>query len=402
MKTEGSLVLPAKADPQDEGIGPILLNESTIPITNDATELMHENRFFRINVSMTILAVIALVAAMYLAQTFFLPLLLGILASYTLSPIVDFLNKYYIPRAIGAALVLVALIGAVTWLAISLSSDAQTMIEKLPDATRKLRQHLSDIRPLNQSALQNMQEAATQLEGAAADASNKLDTQSVAIHASEPNTWLHDYALKQALLLFSVVAQAPIVLLITYFLLASGEHFRRKLIQLVGPSMARKKDALRILEEIDLQIQLYLLSMLVACSLVGIGTWLGFKALGMEQPGIWGAIAGALQFIPYLGPAITAVASGIASFLQFGSLLTALATSSVALLMSAAIGLAFTTWLQSRFAHINAAVLFIALLFFAWLWGVWGLFLGAPLVAIIKVICDRVDSLNPIGDLLGR
>ena len=142
--------------------------------------------------------------------------------------------------------------------------------------------------------------------------------------------------------------------------------------------------------------------MVVASSLVGVATWLGFKALGMEQAGIWGVIAGLLQFIPYLGPAITAISSGIASFLQFGSLLSALATASVALLISAAIGLAFTTWLQSRFAHLNAAVLFIALLFFAWLWGVWGLLLGAPIVAIIKVICDRVEPLNAIGDLLGR
>jgi predicted PurR-regulated permease PerM len=184
--------------------------------------------------------------------------------------------------------------------------------------------------------------------------------------------------------------------------LAAGAHFRRKLIQLVGPSLTHKKDAMNMLDEIDMQVQLYLLSMVVASSLVGIMTWLGFEALGMEQAGIWGLIAGLLQFIPYLGPVITALTSGIASFLQSGSILNALETSSVVLLMSAAIGLAFTTWLQSLFVHLNAAVLFIALLFFAWLWGICGLLLGAPLVAILKVICDRVDSLKPVGALLGR
>jgi predicted PurR-regulated permease PerM len=348
------------------------------------------------------LAIIAVVVAMYLAQAFFLPLLIGILASYSLSPLVDFMHRCHIPRAIGAALVVTVLIGALSWLALSLSSEATSMIEKLPDATRKLRQHLSEIRPLNQSALQNVQEAAKQLEGAASDASLKHDAQAASIHDGGPASWLNDLVLRQSLLLFSVVAQAPIVLLITYFFLASGAHFRRKLIVFVGPSMERKKETERMLDEIDRQIQLYLLSMLVASLLVGICTWLGFKLLGMEQAGIWGVIAGLLQFIPYLGPAITALSGGIASFLQFGSILNALETASVALLISSAIGLAFTTRLQSRFAHINAAVLFIALLFFAWLWGVWGLLLGAPLVAIFKVICDRVVPLNSIGELLGR
>jgi predicted PurR-regulated permease PerM len=92
----------------------------------------------------------------------------------------------------------------------------------------------------------------------------------------------------------------------------------------------------------------------------------------------------------------------MAAFLQFGSLLNALAVTGVVLLVTGAIGSVFMPWLQSRFAGVNAAVLFISLLFFGWLWGAWGLLLGAPLVAIIKVICDRVESLNPIGELLGR
>jgi len=99
---------------------------------------------------------------------------------------------------------------------------------------------------------------------------------------------------------------------------------------------------------------------------------------------------------------LIALASGVAAFLQFGSAVHALAIAGVSLLIAGVIGLVFLTWLQSRFARINAAVLFIALLFFGWLWGVWGLLLGAPLVAITKVVCDRVESLKPVGELLGR
>jgi predicted PurR-regulated permease PerM len=214
--------------------------------------------------------------------------------------------------------------------------------------------------------------------------------------------WLRDYAIAQSGLLISVAAQAPIVLLLAYFLLASGVHFRRKLVQFVGPSLSRKKDAVRILEEIDVQVQRYLLVMLMSNTLVAIGTWLAFEALGLENAGVWGFAAGVLHFIPYLGSALIVIGSGVAAFIQFESVIHALGIACVALLVAGAIGHLFMTWLQSRVARVNAAVLFISLLFFGWLWGVWGLLLGAPLVAIVKVVCDRVDALQPVGDLLGR
>jgi predicted PurR-regulated permease PerM len=247
-----------------------------------------------------------------------------------------------------------------------------------------------------------MQDAATEIQGAATDAGAKAGARVIVVKPSEPTAWLRDYALAQSALLANMVAQTPIVLLLTYFLLASGEHFRRKLVGFVGPSLSRKKDAIRILEEIDVQVQRYLLATLVSNALVGLCTWLAFEALGMERAGVWGVAAGVLHFIPYLGPVLIALASGMAGFLQFGTLLYALAVAGVSLLVAGTIGFGFMTWLQSRFAGVNAAVLFIALLFFGWLWGAWGLLLGAPLLAIAKVVCDRVESLKPAGELLGR
>jgi predicted PurR-regulated permease PerM len=192
------------------------------------------------------------------------------------------------------------------------------------------------------------------------------------------------------------------VLLLTYFLLASGAHFRRKLLQLVGPSLTRKKDAVRILDEIDTQVQRYLLAILASNALLALCTWLAFLWLGVEQAGAWGVAAGVLHFIPYLGPALIVIASGVAAFLQTGSLLFAFTVAAVSMAVAGVIGFAFLTWLQSRFARVNTAVLFIALLFFGWLWGVWGLLLGAPIVAIAKVVFDRVESLKPAGEMLGR
>jgi predicted PurR-regulated permease PerM len=373
---------------------------------DSAVVTIHRAPYPRINVAVGLLAVIAIVAALYLARAFFVPLLIGILASYALSPVVEWLKRRHVPRSLSAALILTTLAGGMSWIAFSLSDDAAAMIEKLPDAARKLRQNLSDERT-GPTALQNMQEAAKQIEGAAADAGENNDAKqgrhaATAIRTNEPTTWLRDYAVAQSALLFSVVSQAPIVLLLTYFLLASGAHFRRKLVQLVGPSLVRKKEAALILDEIDVQIQRYLLTMVMSNALVGIGIWLAFKALGMEQAAVWGVAAGVLHFIPYLGPALVAFTGGMAAFMQFGSVLQALTAAGLSFLVASAVGFVFMPWLQSRFAGVNSAVLFISLLFFGWLWGVWGLLLGAPLIAISKVICDRVYSLKPLGELLGR
>jgi predicted PurR-regulated permease PerM len=365
----------------------------------------------RIVMAACVLAILAFVAGLYLARGFFVPLLIGILASYALHPLVDGLQACRVPRSVGAALVLATAIGGFSWIAVNMSSDAEALIEKLPEAARKLRKDLSEARLGAPTALQHMQEAAHELQGAAADAGAKSEAkagpgtparrQAPPAQAAEA-TWLRDYTLAQSALAATVAAQTPIVLLLTYFLLASGEHFRRKLLQLVGRSLSRKKDAVRILEEINAQVQRYLLATVASNALLGVATWLAFLALGLDQAGVWGVAAGVLHFIPYLGPALIALGSGIAAFLQFGDFLHALAAAGLSLLVAGTIGFAFMTWLQSRFASVNAAVLFISLLFFGWLWGVWGLLLGAPLVAITKVVFDRVEVLKPAGELLGR
>ena len=399
------------------------VNEITEPEVQSAAAAARALRDAHIHLAAVSLGLLAFVAALYLARGFFVPLLIGIIASYALHPLVDKLEAWRIPRGIGSALVVALVVGAVSWMGASMSVDAAALIEKLPEAARNLRRDLSTARAGPPTALQNMQEAAQELQAAAVDASAPAATASKSgmaanapaparapvrgnapIRAAAPPepTWLKDYTIAQSAVLASVAAQTPIVLLLTYFLLASGAHFRRKLVQLVGPSLSRKKEVVRILEEIDVQVQRYLLSTVLTNVLLGIATWLAFLALGLEQAAVWGIAAGVFHFVPYLGPALIAFGSGVAAFLQFDSLGYAFLVAGLSLVVSAIIGFAFMTWLQSRFARVNAAVLFIALLFFGWLWGVWGLLLGAPLVAIAKVIFDRVESLKPVGELMGQ
>ena len=358
--------------------------------------------------ALTLLALLAIVAALYLARAFIIPLLIGILASYALSPAVDWLCRWRVPRVVAAALVLTALVGGFSWMAYSLGDEATAMVRTLPEAARKLRQGLSEQRasgPTGPTALDNVQQATKELEQAAADITAPAKKPARAARAPSsptPVPWLNDFVLAQTRLLVVVLAQAPIVVLLAYFLLAAGEHFRRKLLLLVGPSLAAKKDAVRVLEEIDEQVRRFLFSTIISNVLLAIATWLAFAALDVESALVWGVAAGVLHFVPYLGPLAVALASGLAAYLQFDSLLSGLAVAGASLAVAAVVGLLFTTWLQGRFARVNPAVLFIALLFFGWLWGIWGLLLGAPLVAIAKVVCDRVEALHPAAVLLGR
>ncbi len=427
---------PADTEVQTDGSGDAEASDELIGIQNTTTSMA---------ISVAILAVLGVVAALYFARAFFVPLFIGILASYALRPFVNWLKGRRIPEPLGAAMVLAVVIGAAGWGLVSLGDDAAAMIEKLPDAARKVRMVIAKNSANGPTTLQKIQEAATDFQGTATavaggtilptntvDSTNSVavGTPSMPINAaakikppanpkvtsagdkpvatasapplSQPTAWLRDYMLVQTALLFTVASQAPIVILLTYFLLASGHHFRRKLVQLVGPSFSRKKDTVRVLDEVNVQIQRYLLSMLGANVLVGICTWLLFSALGLEYAAAWGIAAGVLHFIPYFGSVVLAVLSATAAFVQFGTVTDALLVGGSSALVAAIIGSVIMTWLQSRFAKLNAAVLFISLLFFGWLWGIWGLLLGAPLVAIAKVVCDHMDSLKPMGDFLGQ
>src|SRR5688572_947470 len=156
-------------------------------------------------------AIVALVTAMYFARAFFIPLLIGILASYSLHPLVDWLQACRVPRSIGAALVLAMLVGAFGWIGYSLSDDAVSVIEKLPEAARKLRRELSSARTGAPTALQNMQDAAQELEGAAADAGSAgagaraRPAARVAAAQTPAPTWLRDYTYAQSALLATVI-----------------------------------------------------------------------------------------------------------------------------------------------------------------------------------------------------
>ena len=120
----------------------------------------------------------------------------------------------------------------------------------------------------------------------------------------------------------------------------------------------------------------------------------------LDNAGAWAVAAGLLHLIPYLGPVITAGAIGMAAFIQFETLSSALLMAGSTLLIATLVGTFVTTWMASRFGRMNTAAVFVSLLFWTWLWGVWGMLLSIPIMAIIKVISVHVEQLHPVAELL--
>jgi predicted PurR-regulated permease PerM len=342
-----------------------------------------------------VIAVLAIVAALHWAKDFFIPLTIGILLTYALRPVVEWFVAGHIPRAAAAAFVTLGLLAGGGWAVYALRDDASALLDKLPQAARKARFAIIAARAQG-SSLQKVQEAIKELDAAATGGAKPAATQEAPLTSR-----LRDYLLAQSKRLVNFSGQALLVVLLVYFLLASGDLFRRKLVRVIGSTLSHKKITVRILEDIDGQVQRYMLVTVVCNVLLGLLTWLAFLALGVEQAALWGVVAGVLHFIPYLGPATVVVASTVAAFLQFGTFLQALIVGGASLAVAIFVGMWVMTWMQSRMAHMNQPALFIGLLLFAWLWGVWGLLLGAPLIAIIKVVCDHIEPLQPIAEMLG-
>ncbi len=198
------------------------------------------------------------------------------------------------------------------------------------------------------------------------------------------------------------VAQSVLVVFFVFFLLASGDLFRRKLVKIAGPSLAKKKITVHILEDINTQIGRFLLIRVLTSVIVGIASWIAFHFVGLEQAGLWAIAAGVLNSIPYFGPMIVAAGTALVAFLQFETIAMAGYVSGLSLVITSAEGWLLTPWLTSHASRTNEVAIFLALIFWTFVWGIWGTLLAVPMLVVVKAFCDRVEDLQPLGELLGK
>jgi len=353
--------------------------------------------------SLGVLAVLAGVYMLKWASAVFIPLLLGLMLSYALSPIVNRLQNWRIPRAIGAAVLLIGIVGGAGSLLYSLSDDAVSLIQSLPEAAQKLRLSLRGPHQAEPGTIENVQKAATELERAADEgaAPNAPSRGVTRVIIERPRFNVKDYLWTGTLGLVALMGQTAMVFLIAYFLLASGDSFRRKMVRLAGPRMSQKRITLEALDEITGQIQRYLLVQLFTSAIVGLATWLVFAWIGLQHAAVWGVIAALTNLIPYLGAVIIGAGSALVGFMQFGALDMALLVGGSSFVIHSLVGHLLTPWMTSRAGRMNAVTVFVGILAWGWLWGLPGLLLGVPILMVVKAVCDRVEDLNPIGELLG-
>jgi predicted PurR-regulated permease PerM len=355
--------------------------------------------------ALAVLAVIAVIFALDWAQTFVISLLLGILIAYTLNPLVVWLERIRIPRAAASLVVMLGVLGALALSVYSLRGQMQTIIEQVPEAAGKFSAGLTRLRTSQLGTMQKVQHAATEVEKAAAQASGgpsvpKQPATHVVIDA--PTFKIGDFLWVGSKGAVGALGPAIMVLFLTFFLLVGGDMFKRKLVRLTGPTLSNKKITVQILDDINDSIQKYLFMLLVTNVLVGLLFWVALASIGLENAGAWAVAAGFFHLVPYVGPGVTAVATGMAAFMQFDSFSMALLVSGVSLAIATVVGTFVTTWMTGRIARMNAAAVFISLLFWGWLWGIWGMLLGIPIIVIVKVVSQHVEQLQPVAELLGE
>ena len=355
-------------------------------------------------IALRILATIAVIFTLDWAQPFLITLMLGILFAYTLNPLVVWLERLSIPRIAATSIVIVAVIGALVFGAYVLSGQTQRIFVQLPDAARKLSVGLDTLRSGQSSNLKNVQTAANTIEKATshADAAALPRQRTTHVVIDQPTFKLNNFLWVNSNSVFAFFGQAVMVLFLVFFFLISGDTFKRKLVRLTGPAMSKKKITVLLLDEINSSIQKYMFMLLVTNVLVGLLTWIALRWISLENAGVWAVAAGLLHVIPYAGPAITAAVLGLAAYMQFDSFSSGLLAAGASLAIATFVGTLVATWMTGKFAKMNTAAVFVSLLFWAWLWGVWGMLLGIPITVIIKVVSQHVEQLHPAAELLGE
>lgn len=388
-----------KTDQQDDLVVPDEL-KFTVPSGAAEMERIHIPVNAR-GVALTILAGVAFVFALSAAHKFFIPLVFGIFLAYTLNPLVVRLERVRIPRVIGTVVVITTILTSALWTANNLRDEFNSILISLPTATQKLSRSIKQLQRDQTSTIQQMQVAATEIEKATNQATGARpmvksgNTEQSVFNLSQ---WLWSGSIG----IVAFVSQALMVIFLVFFFLLSGDMFKRKLVKISGHSLSSRKITVHILDAINTSIQNYMLMMLITNVIFGLLMWIALRWIGLENAGAWAVAAGFLHIIPYFGPLLIVAATGVSAFMQFGTFASVLAVTGATLAIATIVGTFVTTWMTGRIARMNTVAVFVSLLFWTWLWGVWGMLLGIPIIVIVKVISEHIEGWQVIAELLGE
>jgi predicted PurR-regulated permease PerM len=353
--------------------------------------------------ALTIIAGCAFIVLLKYMQDVLVPLVLSGLIFYALDPLVDLLQRWRVPRAIGAGVVLAAVVAGVGAGAYQMSDDVIVIVEQMPSAARRLRAALRPGPGGVNGVLGRVQQAATELDKTAAEVTTAPAPRGVVkVQVEEPGLRASDLVWSGSLGMAKAGGQTLMVLLLAYFLLLANDLFKRKLVVHLGDTLSKKKITVQAIDQISERIGRFLIVQIFTSAVVAIATGLALWALGVERAAFWGLAAGLLNSIPYFGPLIVTAGLSVISFIQFGTITMMATVAATALLITTLEGWLLTPTLLGRAAQMNQVAVFSGLLFWSWLWGVWGMLLAVPMMMIIKTTCEHIEDLHPVADLLGE
>lgn len=350
---------------------------------------------------LNLISALVVIFTLQWAREVLIPLVIALFISYFLDPIVARMEKRKISRAVGTAFLLTAIVAGIGSAIYGLGDQADAILEQLPAASQKFRQSLREGRSDREGTLNKVQKAATEIEKAAAEAANGAAPQVKPAQAARPGLDLRNYLWVGTIGLVGMALQAVMILFLVYFLLVSGDTFRRRLVKMAGPSFAKKRRTLEILDEINLQMKRFLYVQVITSLWMGVAIWLAFRWIGLENAGMWGIAAGILKSIPFLGGTAIIGGTALVGYLQFETLSMALLIGGVSMGLKSLEGLLVSPLMTSKAGRIHTVWIFAGIFFWGWIWGVWGLLLGIPIIMVAKAVCDRIEGLQPIGELLG-
>ena len=366
------------------------VNESEpTKLDSDETKRWFAGRMGVKSLALTGLFVLGCLYSLYFARDFFIPIVLAIVFTFLLNPVVRGLNGLRIPLFVGSAVVILACLALIGGTFYELSGPVSEWVGRVPEISAKLDQELQHFK----KPVQRVTQATEQVQSLANSPGGQKPPQQVELKKPSPIVGFFSKTYSFAFGLLELV-------ILLYFLLSSGDLFLRKLIHVL-PRFEDKKRAAQIAWEIENSISRYLLTVAMINAGLGAAAALVFWALGMPNPALWGAVGCVLNFVPYLG-ALTTI--GIVTLIATATY----PTLSLALLVPASyIGLAvlegslITPWIVGRRLTLNPVVILIGLAFWGWMWGIVGALLAVPMLVMLKILCDHIEPLAPIGEFLG-
>ena len=339
------------------------------------------------SIAITGLFVLAVLYTVYFTRAILLPIVLAVLLDFLLSPLIRGLKRLRIKEPVGAVLVILVLLGGLGGGIYSLAEPAQVWMARAPESLKLLQTRLRVVR----RPVEQMTRTAEQVE--AATEVRKSGPPEVIVRGPR----LSDRLFGSTQLF---VAGALETLVLLYFLLAVGDLFLQKLIRVL-PQFKDKKMAVAIARETEASVSTYLFTITLVNLALGTVVTLLMLAVGMPNPMLWGTLAALAEFIPYLGSTALLATLTLAGLVTFPSVGHALLVPGSYLAVNIVQANFISPVVLGRRLTLNPVAILVGLIFWWWIWGVAGALIAVPLLATLKIFCDHIESLAPIGEFLG-